>query len=82
MQVGTVKKSTKLHSLTIYVVFSIAFVILYSVVEFIVSTLTGISHDTLTTCVYAFFAGEVVTAGLIKIFKLKEKKNEGDDFHG
>lgn len=82
MQVVTEKKSTKLHSLTIYVVFSIAFVIFYSAVEFIISTLTGISHDTLTTCVYAFFAGEVVTAGLIKIFKPKEKKNEGDDFHG
>jgi hypothetical protein len=70
----------KFHSLTLYVIFSIIVVVLYSIIEFIFSTVTGISHDTLTTCVYAFFAGEIVTSGLIKIFKLKEKKN--DDFLG
>ena len=57
--------------LTKYVVFSICFVIFYTIAEFIVSTITGVSHDTLTTCVYGFFAGEVVVCGLIKIFKLK-----------
>ena len=57
--------------LTKYVVFSIGFVFLYTIVEFIISTITTFSHDTLTTCVYAFFGGEVVTCGLIKIFKLK-----------
>ena len=62
--------------LTKYVVFSICFVIFYTIAEFIVSTITGVSHDTLTTCVYGFFAGEVVVCGLIKIFKLK------GDHHG
>lgn len=59
-------------ALSKYVIFSISVVILYSIAEFIVSTLTGISHDTLTTCVYAFFAGEVVSCALIKIFKIKK----------
>lgn len=63
------------HSLTLYVVFSIMVVLIYTIVEMIISTLTGIPHDTLTTCVYGFFAGEVVVCGLIKIFKLKS----GDD---
>ena len=76
------EKKSKYHSLTLYVVFSITFVILYSIVEFVFSTITGISHDTLTTCVYGFFAGEVVVAGLIKIFKLREKKDAGNDFNG
>lgn len=82
------EKQSKYHSLTIYVVFSITFVILYTIAEFICSTITGISHDTpiihdtLTTCVYGFFAGEVVIAGLIKIFKLREKKDAGDNFNG
>ena len=61
------------HSLTLYVVFSILVVLIYTIVELIVSTVSGISHDTLTTCVYGFFAGEVVVCGLIKIFKLKNK---------
>ena len=61
--------------LTKYVVFSICFVIFYTVTEFIVSTITTISHDTLTTCVYGFFGGEIVTCGLIKIFKLRGYNN-------
>lgn len=38
--------------------------------EFIFSTLTGVSHDVLTEWVYKFFAGEVVVCALIKIFKI------------
>ena len=63
------------RSLTIYVVFSIIVVLIYTVTELILSTMSGVSHDTLTTCVYGFFAGEVVVCGLIKIFKLKGKDN-------
>ena len=63
------------RDLTKYVVFSICFVILYTITEFVISTITGISHDTLTTCVYGFFGGEVVTCGLIKIFKLRGLNN-------
>lgn len=59
------------RNLTKYVELSICIVLIYSVLEFILSTVTGVSHDTLTTCVYGFFGGEVVTCGLIKIFKLK-----------
>ena len=64
------------RSLTLYVVFSIMVVLIYTIVELIVSTVSGISHDTLTTCVYGFFAGEVVVCGLIKIFKLKTTKED------
>ena len=52
-------------------VFSIAIVLVYTVAEFITSTLTGVSHDTLTVALYGFFGGEITIAGLIKIFKLK-----------
>lgn len=66
-----VKKIGTLKDLTKYVIVSIVIVIIYSIAEFITSTITGISHDTLTTCIYAFFGGEIVTCGLIKIFKLR-----------
>ena len=68
-----VKKIGSIKDLTKYVVFSIVTVILYTIAEFITSTITGISHDTLTSCVYAFFGGEIVTCGLIKIFKLRRE---------
>lgn len=64
-----------------YVVFSIKMIILYTVILLImaicridISTL-----DTLTTCYYSVFGGEILTCGLIKVFKLhKEYKiNKG-----
>ena len=64
------KKLQERPSLDKYVIFSISVAIIYSTVEFIFSTLTGITHDVLTECVYKFFAGEVVVCALIKIFKL------------
>lgn len=71
------RKHKKMPSLSKYMIFSIGFVVVYTVAEFIVSTITRVSHDVLTGCVYSFFGGEIVTCGLIKIFKLKEEgKNE------
>lgn len=67
------------HSLTKYVVFSIALLLIYMIVEFIFATKTGQSHDTLTTCVFATFGGEILSCALIKIFKLKE---EGSNDNG
>lgn len=62
----------KPKSLTLYVIFSITAIIAYTIVEQIISTFSGISHDTLTTCFYACFGGEILCCALIKIFKLKE----------
>lgn len=59
------------RSLTLYVVFSIMMILLYTIVELIISTVSGISHDTLTTCFYGVFGGEILCCALIKIFKLK-----------
>lgn len=66
-RIGTLKDLTK------YVAFSIGVVIVYTIAEFVLSTITGISHDVLTGCVYGFFAGEIVLCGMIKIFKLKRE---------
>lgn len=64
-KIGTIENLTK------YVIFSISVVIIYTIAEFILSTITGISHDTLSTCVYGFFGGELVLLAMIKIFKIK-----------
>lgn len=65
----------KVPSLTKYVAFSIGILIVYTVTELIVSTVTQIQHDNLTTCVFACFGGEILSCALIKIFKLKEDNN-------
>lgn len=63
-------------SLTLYVVFSILVLLIFTIVEMIVSTVTGVSHDTLTTCFYACFGGEIFCCAIIKVFKLKEQKED------
>ena len=79
-------KIKSLSNLDRYVIFSISFTIVYTTLEFTFSTITGISHDVLTECVYKFFVGEVIVCALIKIFKIvpmnnvKNKLNEAVGF--
>ncbi|MBO7450919.1 MAG: hypothetical protein J6U54_11190 [Clostridiales bacterium] len=70
-------KKKKLHGLDIYVIFSIAALVIYTIVSQFIAVRTGMTLDTLTTCFFGFFGGEIVTCALIKIFKLKENKKEG-----
>lgn len=72
----TLREKLEQMPLSIYVCLSLGLIIIYSIVELVISTITGVSHDTLTTCFYAVFGGEVVTCGLIKIFKLKTEDND------
>ena len=64
-----IKYFKAMPSLTKFVVFSFAVILIYTVAEFFTKT----SHDTLTTCLYACFGGEVLSCALIKVFKLKEE---------
>lgn len=63
-------------SLSAYVIFSISMLIVYTVAELVLASVTGSTNDTLTTCFFACFGGEILTCALIKIYKLKEKKDE------
>lgn len=63
------------NSLAKYVVFSITIIIIYTIVEMVTATISGISHDTLTTCFYGVFGGEILCCALIKIFKLRNNEN-------
>lgn len=71
-----IKYFKAMPSLTKFIVFSFAVILIYTAVEFITSTITGVHHDTLTTCFYACFSGEVLWAALIKIFKLKKEDKQ------
>lgn len=66
-------------TLTSFVVFSIFVLIIYTIVEQVLSTITGITRDTLTQCFYACFGGEILCCALIKIFKLRGGSNDADN---
>lgn len=61
-----------------YIVFSIVIIIIYSIAEFVLSTITSISHETLTTCVYAFFGTEIASCAFIKVYKIKKETDTVD----
>lgn len=66
----------KRDKLAEYLLFSFVVVLTYTAVEFTVSTTTGISHDTLTTCIYAFFGTEIGACAFIKIAGKRNKDTE------
>lgn len=70
-------KQSKLNTLDIYVIFSITMLLIYTVVTQLLTYKTGITNDTLTTCFFGFFGGEIVTCALIKIFKLRGQNKGG-----
>lgn len=73
------KKIRNLRGLDLYVVFSIGAMIVFTIVSQVIAIITGMTMDTLTTCFFGFFGGEIVTCALIKIFKLRDKKEESSD---
>ena len=75
MQLTYNKKKPKINTLDIYVIFSIFVLLLYTIISQIVAITYNVQLDTLTTCFFAAFGGEILSACLIKIFKLK--KTEG-----
>lgn len=73
------KKERKLAKLTKFLITSMSICLIYTVVEFIFSIKYGITHDTLTTCVFAFFGTELASCTLVKIFNIIKEKGETND---
>ena len=78
------EKISSASSLSKYVTFSIASLIIYTIVSQYIAIHYEKVLDTLTTCFFGFFGGEITICGLIKIFKLKDTKKEtiGNDDGG
>lgn len=66
------RRKKRLSGLDKYVIFALCVTLIYTLAEFITATVTGVEKSTLTMAVYGFWAGEIVTCGLIKIFKLRK----------
>lgn len=75
-------KFKNVKSLDVYVTFSILSLIVYTILSQLLAMNYGIILDTLTTCFFGFFGGEIVTCGLIKIFKLRDKEKISDNING
>lgn len=59
--------------LSTYVAFSIAVLLIYTVISLILSVVFGVQNETLTTCMFGTFGGECLTCGVIKVFKLHKE---------
>lgn len=78
MQSKNKKNSKKLSGLDKYIIFSFTVLIIYSICEFVFSTITGISHDTLTVALYGAFGGELLLCAVIKKYKLKKGDTDNE----
>lgn len=74
------RKVKTLPDLDKYIIFSFTCLIIFTVTEIIVQVVTGVSQDTLITCFFASFGGELLLCAMIKRLKLKkEDPNEQVD---
>lgn len=78
MQSKNKKNYKKLSGLDKYIIFSFTVLIIYSICEFVCSTITGISHDTLTVALYGAFGGELLLCAVIKKYKLKRGDTDNE----
>lgn len=65
------RKIKTLPDLDKYIIFSFACLIVFTITEIIVQAVTGVSQDTLITCFFAAFGGELLCCAMIKRLKLK-----------
>lgn len=75
-------KFKNVKALDIYVTFSILSLVVYTIISQLLAIHYGVILDTLTTCFFSFFGGEIVTCGLIKIFKLRDKEKISENIDG
>lgn len=83
MIISKIKSKFKnISALDVYVTFSILSLVVYTILSQLLAINYGVILDTLTTCFFGFFGGEIVTCGLIKIFKLKDKEKISENIDG
>lgn len=73
-----IKNKIKKAPLSSYVAFSIAIIILYTIVVTILATTTGLDYSSYYSIFCGVFGGEVLMCAMIKVFKLRgDSDNEG-----
>lgn len=72
-------KKKKMPGLDKYIIFSIASIIIYTIMAYIVVILFGCQLDILTSLFFGFFGGEITICALIKKLKLKNVQKENKE---
>lgn len=67
------KRIKKLSALDKYVIFSFICLIIFTITEIILQAVTGTAQDTLITCFFGTFGGELLLCAMIKRLKLKKE---------
>lgn len=70
------KRRKQVSTLDKYLILSFVCLITYTIVEQISSSISGVSHDVLTTCFFAAFGGETLLCARIKKYKLSKEQKE------
>ena len=68
----------KLSGLDKYIIFAFSCLLVFTAVMIIVQTMTGVTQDTLITCFFASFGGELLLCAMIKRLKLKREENNDE----
>lgn len=71
-----IQDKKKLSALDKYVIFSFACLIIFTVTEIVIQAVTGSAQDTLITCFFSAFGGELLLCAMIKRLKLKRGDSE------
>lgn len=66
-------KVKELPTLDKYLIFSFSCIIIFTIVMIVVQTITGVTQDTLITCFFSAFGGELLLCAMIKRLKLKRE---------
>lgn len=66
----------KLNKIDRYLIFSIAALCVYTVIEQLLTIRLGFERSTLTTCFYGAFGGEILACCVIKVFNIKNEDKE------
>lgn len=72
-------KKKKLSALDKYVIFSFTCLIIFTIVMITVQTITQTTQDTLITCFFGAFGGELLLCAMIKRLKLQKGANDEMD---
>ena len=71
-----IQEKKKISALDKYVIFSFVCLIIFTVTEIIIQAVTGSAQDTLITCFFSAFGGELLLCAMIKRLKLKRGDSE------
>jgi hypothetical protein len=75
----TKDENEEIRGLDKYLIFSFASIIIFTIIQSIITAVTGVEQSTLITCFFSVFGGETVLCAIIKRLKLKNENNESED---